>query len=282
MPATKALFFVVILAAIVLSIVFTFFEDYRPGIVQNWIDQANGFTPAQSPNEAFEKFRDCIRKRNYKTAVKYVAGDYKEYFSMGAAPATKLADGVDDLKYNVNEVVHLNSPDANYVLDCLQPFPKDFEFTVEKPIPDQKYKILSQLFPSEFPANEIKVLGQSCGLGVITFKINAPGEAKSGRMNFGSFEPKAFLFLVPLSSIIPQGIKWDGIVALKEEGNGKDKGWKIHFPLTPDVKLKVDYMKASYGNYVQAIKNVKYAIKHDAASKNEFESELTKYLTESK
>jgi hypothetical protein len=282
MPASKALFFVVILAAIVLSIVFTFFEDYRPGVVQGWIDQANGLTPAESPNDAFEKFRKCIRERNYKSATKYVAGDYKEYFSMAAKPASKLADAVDDLQYTINEVVHLNSPDSNYVLECLQPFPKDFEFKVERPIPDAKYKALSQMMPNEFPIGEIKALGDHCALAIITFKIAAPGDAKSGHMNFNSFDSKGFLCLVPNSTIAPAGIKWDGVVALKEEGNEKDKGWKIHFPLTDDVRQKVDYLKKSYGNYVQGLKNVKYAVKRDAASKNEFETELSKQLVENK
>jgi hypothetical protein len=276
MPATKALFGLVLLAVVVGSIVFVFFPDMRPGIVQSWIDTASGFTPAESPNQALEKFRDCIRTRNYKTATKYTAGDYKEYFSLAAAPASKLADAVDDLLYNVNDVVHINSPDAKYVLETMQPFPKDFEFTVTRPVSDSDYRKLSVLFPTEFPSDQIKVLGDKVALGVIKFKLAPPGDAKAGRMNMGSFEPKIFLTLVPV------GVQWDGIIALKEEGNEKEKGWKIHFPLTNDVKLKVDYLKQNYGNYLQALKNVKYGIKHDAASKNEFESELSKQLIDAK
>jgi hypothetical protein len=280
MPATKALFFVLLLAVIVCSIVFTFFEDYRPGIIQGWIDAANGFTPAASPNEAFEKFRECIRKRNYKAAVKYVGGDYKEYFGMAARPASKLADEIDDLRYTANETVHLNAPDANYVLDMMQPFPRDFEFTVEQPISDKKYKGLSDLMPKDFPADQVKTLGDHVALGQLTFKLAVPGDPKAGRMNMGTFDKRIFLSLVP-SGITP-GTPWDRIVALKEEGNDKEKGWKIHFPLTQNVKDNVDYLKQNYGNYVQALKNVKYAIKHDAASKNEYETELSKYLTEAK
>jgi hypothetical protein len=276
MPASKALFWVILLAVVVGSIVFTFFPEYRPGIVQGWLDTAAGFTPAETPQQALEKFKECINKRNYKTAVKYVAGDYKQEWSRAAAPATKLADAVDDLYYNVNDVVHLNSPDANYVLDALQPFPKDFEFAVEKPINDKQYRVLSQLFPTEFPYDQMKMLSDKVALATIKFKLAPAGQPKSGRMNMSSFEPKIFLSLVPI------GVAWDGIVALKEEGNEKEKGWKIYFPLTTDIPPKVDYLTHNYGNYVQALKNVKYAIKHDAASKNEFESELSKYLLESK
>ena len=56
---------------------------------------------------------------------------------------------------------------------------------------------------------------------------------------------------------------------------------KVPFPVV-DVESKTDYLKQNYGNYVQALKNVKYAVKRDAASKNDFETELSKCLVEAK
>jgi hypothetical protein len=275
MPATKALFFVLLLGAIVGSVVVAFFPDMRPAIVQGWIDSAGGFTPADSPTDALEKFRECIRKRNYKTAVKYTGGDYKGSLSKAASAATTLAESVDDLLYNVKDVAHLNSPDGQYILELMEPFPKDFEFVVTRPLNDNQYRALSILLPTDFPADQIKVMGDKVATAIISYKLPTPGDPKSGRMNTNSFDSRIFL------SLVPGGQKWDGYVALKEEGNEKDKGWKIYFPVV-DVESKTDYLKQNYGNYVQALKNVKYAVKRDAASKNDFESELSKCLVEAK
>ncbi len=275
MPATKALLLVAVLGAGVACLVFIFMPDWRPGVVQGWIDTAGGFTPAKTPSEAIEKFRECIRKRNYKTASKYVGGEYREYFAMAADPASKLADSIDDLIHNVTDVAHLNSPDGLYVLESMQPFPKDFKFEV-KPATDREFRALAQAFPKDFPPDSVKVLGDKAAVGQITFELAKPGEAKAGRINTGGMDQRIFLSLVPL------GIKWDGLVGLKEEGNDKEKGWKIYFPLTTDIREKVDYLKHNYGNYTQALSNIKYSIKHDAAGKTEFEGELSKHLVNAK
>jgi hypothetical protein len=275
MPATKAILWVVVLGAGVACLVFIFKPEWRPPLVQSWIDTAGGFTPAKTPSEAMEKFRECIRKRNYKTASKYVGGEYREYFSMAADSASKLADAVDDLLYNVTDVAHLNSPDGKYVLDSMQPFPKDFTFDV-KPVSDKEYRALAQAFPKDFPSDSMKVLGDKAAVGQITFELAKPGDPKAGRISTTGMDQRIFLALVPL------GLKWDGLVGLKEEGNDKEKGWKIYFPMTPDVREKVDYLKSNYGNYTQALSNIKYSIKHDAAGKTEFEGELAKQLNNAK
>ncbi len=278
MPATKALLWVVVLALIVSSIVFTFMPSMRPGFVQAWIDQLGGFTPAQTPNEALEKFRECIRKRNYKTAAKYLDGDYREQFSMAADAATKLGDEVDNLQQAV-QTVGLNAPAGKLILEELQPFPKDFEFTTPaRPLKDEQYRVLSKLMPKEFPPDEIKTLGDKVASSTISIKLAATTD-NPNRMNTGGMEPKIFLSLVPGTMTTP---RWDGIVALKESGNDKEKGWKIIFPLFTDVPLKVDYLKQNYGNYTQALKNIKQGVKNDAATKSTFEADLSKELVGAK
>ena len=49
-----------------------------------------------------------------------------------------------------------------------------------------------------------------------------------------------------------------------------------------DDQDKVDYLKKNGGNYVRGLDNVKYSIKHDAATKNDFENNLEKELTGAK
>lgn len=278
MPATKALLWVVVLALIVSSIVFTFMPNLRPGFVQNLFDQASGFTPAQSPSEALEKFRECIRQRNYKSAVKYLDGDYREQFSKASEPATKLADEVDALLQAV-QTTGLNAPAGKFVLERLQPFPKDFDFsTPQRPLKDDQYRLLSKLMPNYFPADQIKTLGDKVAMSTISLKLTAAAD-NSNRINMGAMEPKIFLSLVPGTMTKPT---WDGVVALMESGNDKERGWKIYIPLFTDVEPKVDYLKQNYGNYTQALKNIKQGVKNDAATKSTFESDLSKELVGAK
>ena len=53
------------------------------------------------------------------------------------------------------------------------------------------------------------------------------------------------------------------------------------FPAT-NLSDFVDYLKQNYGNYVRALDNIKYSIKHDAATKSDFENQLHKEIREAK
>jgi hypothetical protein len=255
------------------------FPKYRPEFAKKTLRDLSGYTPAKTPSEAVEKFRDCIRKRDYDTAVLYTGGPYKEYLLMGAEPAAKLAASVDDLAYNVNDMAKINSPDGKYVLDRMQPFPKDFKFSIHEPPTDQEFKTLYALFPADFPIDSIKTLSGKVAIGQISFDLMQPGENKAGRMNFSQFEGKIFLCLVPNPG---EWTKVLGLVGLKEEGNDKDKGWKIYFPMWDDTRQKVDYLKQNYGNYCRALDNVSSSLKHDASTKADFETELSKQLNDAK
>jgi hypothetical protein len=256
-------------------IFFLVFPKYQPAFIRGKIAELKGYTPAQTPSEAMEKFRDCIRARDYESAARYCSGEYADYIKMGAEPASRLVSEVDALADTVN-TVGINSPDAKYVLDRLQPFPKDFKFTVKTGLSDPDYRALTVLWPAAFPADSIKTLSDKVAAAQITFDVLQPGEAKTGRMNFQSFEGKIFFALVPEPS------RWNGLVGLKKEGNEKAESWKIYFPMTQDIREKVDYLKASAGNYARALNNVKSSVKHDAATKNEFEGELSKQLLDAK
>jgi hypothetical protein len=275
MPATKALLWFVVLGTGAAVIFFLVFPKYQPAFIRGKLAELKGYTPAQTPSEAMEKFRDCMRARDYESAARYCSGEYADYIKMGAEPASKLVSAVDALADNVNSN-GINSPDAKYVLDRMQPFPKDFKFNVKTPVSDPEYRDLCKTWPAAFPADSIKTLADKVAWAQISFELLQPGEAKTGRMNFQSFEGKIFLTLVPDPS------HWNGVVGLKKEGNEKSESWKIYLPMTPDLREKVDYLKQYGGNYVRALDNVKYSVKHDSATKNEFEGELSKQLLDAK
>jgi hypothetical protein len=275
MPATKALFYVVILAVIVGSIVFAFFPEYRPGVVQNWIDVAMGLTPAESPRDAIDKFRSCLQKHDFRGASLYLGGEYGEVVKHVKDPAGKLAGAVDDLLSTL-QTVGINAPDGKHVIDYLQPFPKDFDYEVTTTLKDSDLRTLSVAFPKDFPSDKIKSMGDKVAVARLSPKLMAPGDNNAGKMNTGSMEKRIFLSLVPLKE------KWDWFVGLKEEGEGKQKGWKVYIPVTPDLQASADYLKQNYGNYTQALRNVKQEVKRDAATKSTFESELSRELYEAK
>jgi hypothetical protein len=274
MPAAKALLWVIVLGTGAAVIFFVAFPKYRPGFVKAKLREVSGFTPAKTSTEAVEKFREAIRNRDYETAALYTGGEYKTYLEMGAEGGNKLAKAIDDLVDNVN-TVGINSPDSKYVLATLEPFPKDFKFDITSSYSAKDYDTLSKFFPNEFPAGQAKSLGDKIAIGIITFEMAKPSEAKSGRVNLGVVDPKIKMAFVPFEE------KWDGLVGLREEGNDKETAWRIFIPLL-DVRQKVDYLKQNWGNYTRGLENVKYAIKHDAAAKSDFERELVKQIEDAK
>ena len=245
MQASKAILWVALLGGGVAAGFFSFFEDARPDFVENWFRKAKGYGPAQTPTEALEKFRECVRKRDYKTAVVYCGGEYAEYLRMGAKPARKLGDAIDDLHYNVDEVAHINSEKATFVLSILEPFPKDFVFDLKQSADDRAYAVLAE----------------------------AAGKPFLNRYETWNVDARIFRSLVPSD--------WNGAVELRYEGSS-EKGWKIYFPVSAALRAKVDYLKQNYGNYLRGLENLKYSVKHDAATKSQFEQQLRTELESAK
>jgi hypothetical protein len=250
MQASKAFLWAALLCGGALLGFFAIFEDSRPDFVENWFRKARGITPAQTPTEALEKFRDCIRKRDYRSSVIYLGGEYAEYMRRDAKVAKQLGNAIDDLLHNVDEVAHINSPVGKLVLLQIDPFPKDFDYNLEKSSDDE---------------HAVAVLRDRSGEGLQFEK----------REYWGNIDRRI------IRSLVPESPPWTGVVEIKNDG-AKDKGWKIYFPVTPDLQARADYLKQNYGNYLRALENIKYAIKHEAATKADFETQLRKQLEEAK
>ncbi len=67
-------------------------------------------------------------------------------------------------------------------------------------------------------------------------------------------------------------------VELRREGNQ----WKIYLPVTPDLRLCVDYLAENGSNYANAVDRVKEDLKNDATTKESLENALKQALEESK
>jgi tetratricopeptide (TPR) repeat protein len=261
MPAWKVFLTVAILAVLVAFGVFLIFPDMRPGVVKSWFRSAQGYTPAKTPDEAIDKFKKAIKARDYEAASLYTTAEYAEQMRKCAKAANKLGTAIDELMHNVEDVAAINTPVGKLALALLEPFPTDFKYEISKKSDDAVLVTINLEDPKEVKTPD--------------FKDNLDKAA-------GMIDPRIARVLVPRVAFPP-------VVPMKLEGD-KEKSWRIDFPVTqanpaigyPGMREQVEYLRANYGNYVRALDNLKYAIKHEAATKADFEMNLRRELSSAK
>jgi hypothetical protein len=85
-----------------------------------------GFTPATTPEEAMEKFRDAIQRRKYRWAAKYCTKDYADILVKSDGAATRMGDLIDKIRdYMLSK--QLQTDQAQLLLYRLDPFPSNFK-----------------------------------------------------------------------------------------------------------------------------------------------------------
>jgi hypothetical protein len=81
-------------------------------------------SPAHTPIEAIDKFREAMRSRNYDKAARYCTRDYADLLIKSHKPAKEVGDIVDDLKHRlIND--GLMSAEMKNILNALDPFSPD-------------------------------------------------------------------------------------------------------------------------------------------------------------
>ncbi len=99
---------------------------------------AAGYTPAKTPIEAMDKFREAILARKYKSAAIYCTKPYADQLERVADCAAQLGEEIDRIeKYADNKGIR--SEKLTYFLHQLDPFPKNFK-TGPTPVEDPKDK----------------------------------------------------------------------------------------------------------------------------------------------
>jgi hypothetical protein len=263
MPAWKALLLLIIVGAVGAFGLFLFVPGSRPPIVKKWFRAAAGHAPAKTPNECLEKFKQCIKARDYETAADlYVGGEYREEMRKAAKAATALGKARDDLWHNAFEVANLNSEKAKRALSLIDPFPTDLA------VKDIKHK------EGEDKAYATLVIGEED----LIPRLQRSNESPTSGLNL---DDRIILALVPLNFV--------GQVELRNEGE-TEKSWKVYIPIDedrpdlrrPGVRSKVSYLKDNFGNYKQALENLSYAVKHEAETKGDFENHLANELSKAK
>src|SRR5437879_12435811 len=80
-----------------------FKRDWFSKTVSDVTREAKGYTAAQTPQEAIDKFRDAIKSRDYESAATYCGPEYAEQMRKGAKAAKELGEGIDDLLHAMDK-----------------------------------------------------------------------------------------------------------------------------------------------------------------------------------
>ncbi len=211
---------------------------------------AEGFQPAKTPSEAFDRFRKALKERNYEAAQMYLGGDYAEQFHKGAKNAQDLGVAIDNL-LSTMETTGTKSDKVKLEMLLLDPFPPNIQVLDVKQDGDKATAKLTE---------------------EINTSLQVQGDFADWQV-----ERRMFRSLVPYK-MIPV----IGTVELRKEGDGDKAQWKIFLPVTPDLRLSVDYLADKGSNYKQAINRVKEDLKNDATTKESLERALRQALEESK
>jgi hypothetical protein len=253
MPVYKLVPIVLIGAILLTCGVFFFVPGLRPGFVQKWFDQAKGFTPATSPEDALGKLKKAIEKRDYDAAKLYLTGDYLEQFDKGREEALKLANEIDALRVVMKDN-GVKSNKVDMVLYWMDPFPA-FKYEVKNPSKDSTKSV--------------------------TAVINWNDDA--GRFNDAS--GYSVNFDVGLKhSLLPVGYLVNGplTVTVKEVEEGV---WKVEVPVQigdRHMRYCVQSLEKNASNIANAMGNIKNDVKRDKAVKADFEHSFKSNIEKSK
>jgi hypothetical protein len=248
MPASKALFILLVVGVLATGGAWFFVPTLRPGWVDGWFKKAAGYTPAQSPEQAIEKFRELVKKRDYDTAMMYCGGDYLEQLKIGGAAATTLGKAIDNLRYTFIETKKLKSDKVEFALLMLDPFPPEF-------------KVL-----------DLKKQGDDKAYAALEFTYGRPLEP--GSMTDWRIDPNMYMTLVPVAPKV--------LIDLKKEGTGNEAAWRIYFPVPGPLRQRVTTLKDYHGNFTQALNKLNTELKNNPDTVNDIERKLKVELEEAK
>lgn len=100
-------------------------KDMEKGL-ETSLATAAGYTPAKSPAEAMDKFREAIQARKYKFAAVYVTKDYADMLDRTHEGAAELGAVLDKIR-NYGKEQGILTDKTTFFLKQLDPFPKNFK-----------------------------------------------------------------------------------------------------------------------------------------------------------
>lgn len=95
-------------------------------LVDQGTQTVTGYTPAKTPTEAMDKFRDAVLARKYKSAAIYCTKPYADLLERSGDNAGELGFAIDKVRDYAKEK-GFKTDKMTYVLHHLDPFPKDIK-----------------------------------------------------------------------------------------------------------------------------------------------------------
>lgn len=219
--------------------------DWVASWFQSAKEAAQGYTDAKTPQECLDLFQKAIKDRDYDMAAKYCGGDYHHQIKKAASEAEALGEAIDDLLYVMKDN-GVKSPEINFVLFWLDPYPKPISVQID----EKNEASATATITPEVPTNMNRA-----GLS---------GLSVDNRMG----------------NILIQGVP--GKVTLKNAGKEDEPAWKIHFQMPKTLPASVTFFVDNASNTKNAIDNIKNNMKRDATYRElgSLKSEVTKQLND--
>jgi len=253
MPAWKALLIFLVIALVGATGLFLLVPSSRPGPVKDWFFKAQGFTPATSANDALDKFKLAIEKRNFEAASRYyLSGDYKEWFEKAQKESEPLARTLDDLRAAMKSY-GVKSDKGNFAFFMLEPIPPDFKFNVTGS--GDSVTALLDWKDALAPHSSYSLNDLPRNMNLIWHSL--------------------------LPSIVVGANPTLAVTVAKE----KDGFWRIQVPVAlgdRHVRDTVDYLRKNGSNFRNGLANLKNDVKNNAPTKQDFDASLARYLEESR
>jgi hypothetical protein len=120
---------------------FLFQRDFLTGLFKKGAREAKGLVgsgPAKTAEEAVEKFKDFVKKRDYETAAQYLGGLYGEMMKKSAKAAEELGKAADSVRSLAEKRGITLTDKARAILDSVETFPTDISVLELKPEGDDK------------------------------------------------------------------------------------------------------------------------------------------------
>jgi hypothetical protein len=192
------------------------------------IHEARGFTPARTPEEALQKFREAIKARDYEAAASYLNSEYAEQMRRAAPAARSLATAIDAVEGGITSP-DLKSDQVVCMLRLLEPFPAQIRWEA------------------------IQLEGEDrARTGVYESPRLPLTQPSHGKWQIDEQIPRALAVewvMQPPSGRFP--------LELKREGQGETTAWKIHVPVTDRLRKSVDRLVEKYPGYVKNLDDVR-------------------------
>jgi hypothetical protein len=217
--------------------------------------EAQGYKPAKTADEARDKFRAAIKDRDYESAALYCTSDYADQLRRAAPAAAALGKAIDNLE-NQMDVNSVKSDKCRVVLGLLEPFPREIKMSnLEKRGDDKAVVTIEEDFGALHP---VDFNAERWNVDLSVFRALAGGPA--GNLSMGR----------PV------------LVDMVREGQGEAAAWKLNIPVGTEDRNRVNELKDKYQNYVKALEKLQVEVRTDAVTKSDLEHRLRSELEDAK